>query len=69
MGLLKGCLPKGLIKLTRVLKRLPRFPKVLGWLKDRVVFLDATFSKVHIFILKWTKAFKSQWTKRQLCGD
>jgi hypothetical protein len=61
MGLLKGCLAKGLIKLTRIPKGLPRLPKVVGWLQDIVVFfLDATFSKVHILILKWTKAFKSQ---------
>jgi hypothetical protein len=58
MGLVKGCLTKGLIKLTRVPKQLPR---VVGWLQDRVgFFFDATLPKVHILILKWTKAFKSQ---------
>jgi hypothetical protein len=38
MGLLKGCLAKGLNKLTRVVKGLPRLPKVLGWLQDRMVY-------------------------------
>jgi hypothetical protein len=38
MSLLKGCLAKGLIKLTRVTKGFPRLPKVLEWLQDKMVF-------------------------------